>query len=80
MADNNDILRAIESLRSDMVTIKSDMVTKRDLKLAGSSIRRHTTKQTKWYVNHLIEYVDRFIIDTKARLERLEEHSGINKN
>jgi predicted nucleic acid-binding Zn-ribbon protein len=31
MADNNDILKAIESIQSDVTNIKKDIVTKNDL-------------------------------------------------
>ena len=78
MADTNDILIAIESLRSDVATksdleaIKKDMVTKKDLQEV-----KQAQVQTNTRVETLAAGQARFDL-IEERLNRLEGRAGID--
>lgn len=78
MADNNDILKAIEPIKSDVGNIKKDMATKSDLQeVKQAQAQTNTTlTQTKTTVEALEAGQEdiREKMATKADIHRLEQN------
>ena len=77
MTDNNDILKAIASLQSDVTNVKKDMVTKSDLQEVKQS-----QAQTNTSLGHITTAVEALAagqkdihdtMATKADIHRLEQ-------
>jgi predicted nuclease with TOPRIM domain len=77
MADTNDILKAIETIKSDVGNIKRDMATKSDLEVIKNDLQ--DVKQSQAQTNTALEALaagQKDIHDnmaTKADIHRLEQ-------
>ena len=89
MADTNDLLKAIESLRSDMAT-KSDLVTvnkrldglgqgqeeiKTALEAVAAGQKDQATKEDIHRLEQKIDKVGKNVKSHTSRIENLEEHT-----
>ncbi len=79
MADNNDILKAIESIKSDVANIKKDMVTKSDLEtvkkdMATKSDIRETREEIRQKIEKEAKTTADFFHETWNKLEKLNDH------
>jgi chromosome segregation ATPase len=84
MADNNDILKAIESIKSDVGYIKNDLrdvkqsqaQTNTALEAVAAGQKDQASKEDIHRLEQKIDKVDRHVKSHASRIDNLEEHTG----